>query len=556
MRRPFENDDTAADIFFDCKSRFSLDTSTASINRLSTNFTGSPAYIFERHESSHPQLYAMEALFSNPLFVLAMKQTYKQDQLTHHYYLFYAQAPRCWQRVIVSVTFRNFLDVSAIPQVSSPDTDEFTCMILPDAVSSILHTELPRIELFSSVTRMSLYLDEGGAGKKIWKVPHIKSFEDRLEIEMSKEDEILRDVEVMALNHFSESEIDVMSQISSSRFVVKLDDQVCVNRKMPFASAGWDSENGLHDFIKDLKLLNSLQGCHGVPRLIGVVFDDAHVRLKGYLYEAPMIRELIRTFYVANSRSETIPWSIRVLWAKQMAQGMAEIHRRGFTIGVLGRNNIGLRADGSPVLTHLTTSRMNMHHNKESIPPELQNSHGIAPQVAFNDRTDVFQFGLLLWLLAEHKGNTDGVRCSRYVCTNIPRYQCTADHANLANLPPCLGSVPSCFSDIIIHCRSPNPSARPTARMIVEILSSQCEFEDFSRDSLELLKTYNDNVRFGAHCMECGVPALHRHYHCYACDFGDFDLCPDCVDIGVHCRVLEHQMVERTSKDGGFIHAS
>jgi serine/threonine protein kinase len=549
-------DSTAADIFFDCTSRFSRNTSTASINRLSTNFTGSPAYTLERHTSSHPQLYTMEGLFSNPLFVLAMKQIYNQDQLTHQYYLLYAQTPRCWQRVIVSATFGNFQDVSAIPLVSAPDDDDFTCKILPDAVNAILHTELPRMELFSSVTRISLYLDEGGAGKKIWKVPQIKAVEDCLEIEMSKEDEILRDIEVMSLHQFSESKIEVTSQISSSRFTVKLDSQVCVNRKIPFASAGSDGDNGLHDFIKDLKLLNSVQDCHGIPRLIGVVFDDAHIRLKGYLHEAPMIRELIRVFYVANSRSETIPWSIRVLWSKQIAQAMAEIHKKGLTIGVLSRNNIGLRADGSPVLTHLTASRRYLHHEKESLPPELQSPHGNAPQQSFNDRTDIFQLGLLLWLLAEHKGNTDGVRCSRYVCTNIPRYQCTADHANPANLPPCLGSVPSYFSDIITQCRSPNPNARPTARRIAEILSSQCEFEGFPRDSLKVLKTYNDNIRFGAHCMECGVPALYRHFHCYACDFGDFDLCPDCVDMGIHCRVLEHQLVERTSKDGGFIHAS
>ena len=60
-------DSMSADIFFDCASRFSRDKSAASIDRLSTSFTGSPAYILERNTSFYPELYALEGLFSNQL---------------------------------------------------------------------------------------------------------------------------------------------------------------------------------------------------------------------------------------------------------------------------------------------------------------------------------------------------------------------------------------------------------------------------------------------------------------------------------------------------------
>ncbi|MCJ1483295.1 hypothetical protein MMC06_003462 [Schaereria dolodes] len=407
-------DSISADIFLDCASRFSHDKSTASIDRLSTSFTGSPTYILERNTSFYPELYAVEGLFSNPLFVLAMKQSYIQDQLTHQYYLLYAQTPRCWQRVIFSVTFKDFQDISAIPQVSTPDNDDFVCKILPDAWNTFLSTLLPRTQLFPSVTRISFCLAEDEAGMSVQKLPQIESAEDCLEVKMSKEDEILHDIEIMGCHIFPESEIEVTSRMSSACFAVKLDGQACVERKIPFASAGWDGENGSRNFINDLKLLNSLQGCRGVPRLIGVVFDDAHLRLKSYLYEAPMISQLIRVFYVADSRSETIPWSIRELWSKQIAQAIAEIHRKGLIIGVLARNNIGLRADGSAILLHFTTSKRYLHHAEELMPPELRSPHGNAPQQPFNDRTDIFQLALFLWLLAEHKASTTGVRCSRY----------------------------------------------------------------------------------------------------------------------------------------------
>ena len=545
----------SADIFFDCASRFSRNTSTASIDRLSTSFTGSPAYIFERN--TYPERYAREELFSNPIFVLAMKQSYIQDQLTQQYYLFYAQSPRRWQQVIISTTFENFQDVSAIPQVSVVDDDDLVCKLLPDPVNKILSEELPRTQLFPSVTRITLCLVEEESGTIIQKLPQLKSAEDCLEIEMSKEDELLRDIEVMGCLKFRESEIEVTARISSACFAVKLYGQAYFERKRPFVSAGWDGENGLHDFINDLKLLNSLQGYHGIIQLIGVVLHDAPLRLKSYLYEMPMIKEIIRVFYTANSRSDLIPWSIRELWSKQIARAIAEVHKNGLTLGVLSRSCFGLRANGSAIWLHFTTSRRCLYNDEEFMSPELRSPDSDAPQQPLNERTDVFQFALVLWLMAEQKSNTRGVRCSRYGCTNIPRYQCAADHANPAHLPPCLSHVPSYFSDVITECRSLNPKARPTARRIAETLSSHNNLEVCPPDILELLKTYNEVIHFGAHCRECGVPALHFHYHCYVCYSGDFDLCPNCVEAReIHCFVSEHTLVRRMAKNGSFINVS
>ena len=553
-----EFDSISADIFFDCASRFSHDDSPASIDRLGINFTGSPAYILETKKSFYPELYGVTALFSDPLFVLAMKQSYTQNKLAHQYYLLYAQTPRCWQRVIVSATFEDFKDLSAIPQVSVPDIDEFTCKMMPNFVKNLLSDILPQTQLFSSVTKISIYLVEGEAGTIIQKLPQLKSAEDCLEVEILKEDDILRDIEIMGCPIFPESEIQVMSQRSSTCFEVKVAGQTFLQKKIGFASAGWDNGNGLSDFINDLKLLHFLQGCRGIPRLIGVVFDDARLHLKGYLYEAPMIYRLIRVFYLANLRSEMIPWSIRELWSKQSAQALADVHSKGLTVGLLGRQKIGLRADGSAVLFYATSSKMNMDYDAELMPPELRIASNNGTYQQLNDRTDIYQLGLILWLIAEQRGNTDGIRCSRNACTNIPRYQCTADHMNPAHLPPCSGSVPLYFSNIIQQCRSLNPKERPTARRIAQILSSRGDSELCClRDTLEAVKEFEKFLRYLVHCDECGGEAPEFHYHCYTCNFGNFDLCTDCVEIlKLDCPVPEHKLVKRMTKDGGFVNVS
>ena len=194
----------------------------------------------------------------------------------------------------------------------------------------------------------------------------------------------------------------------------------------------------------------------------------------------------------------------------------------------------------------------------ELMPPEPLIPSTNATYQQLNDRTDIYQLGYILWLIAEQKGNTTGIRCSRYACTSFPRYQCTADHGNPAHLPPCSDSVPLYFSNIIQQCRSLDPKERPTARRIAQILSSRGNSELCClRDTLEEVKDLQKFLRYRVHCDECGGDAPEFHYHCYTCKFGNFDLCTNCVEtLKLDCPVPEHKLVKRMTKDGGFVNVS
>ncbi|KAK3325144.1 hypothetical protein B0H66DRAFT_110908 [Apodospora peruviana] len=525
-----------------------------------TSLSSLPCYTLERSPSFYPEQYSVEGLFHNPLFVVAMKQ---QNYFTHQYYLMFSQTPRHWKRVNITATFKNVRDTSALMQVSTPDNSDATFKELPDAVSKALSTALARIQLFGSVTRVSLPLVEDEGGTIVHESPHIEFTEDHEEAAMSKEADILHNIKLMGCHKFSESEVQVVSRMSSHYFVVRVDGQEYLERRMPFARAGGDGKNGICTFIDDLKLFNSLRGCHGVQQLAGVVLDDAGLHLKSYIYEAPMFLHLSHVFYIANLRSETISWPVRELWATQIAQAVANVHSKGFKIGRLNRLGVGLRADGSASLVRLETSaRYLQYDGYGEIPPELRGIEAGKEQ-CLNDRTDIFQLGMMLWLLADHKGNLTGSKCSRYACTSIPRYKCTAAHSNPTELPPTMDrSVPAYFSSIISRCRSPNPRARPTAGEIVaEILSSQGQhIEAVPQDTLELLHSYREvraTQSSTVHCSECGQWCPDTHYHCYACKIGDFDLCSHCKEVqGIHCYVPEHKLVKRVSKFGGYAQVS
>ena len=160
------------------------------------------------------------------------------------------------------------------------------------------------------------------------------------------------------------------------------------------------------------------------------------------------------------------------------------------------------------------------------MPPELRkHSKSIerATRDMLNFRTDIFQLGLILWLLAEHRLYCTGYLCAKSACTKFPRYTCVMDHANPVELPACCGGVPSYFSDIIRRCRLPDFKARPSARRLIEAFPYTGEIKDRAPRIAKTLDVYAPKVAyFSPRCDECGMLAKDLHYHCNVCYEGDF----------------------------------
>ena len=55
---------------------------------------------------------------------------------------------------------------------------------------------------------------------------------------------------------------------------------------------------------------------------------------------------------------------------------------------------------------------------------------------------------------------------------------------------------------------------------------------------------------FTVQCNYCNTNIPDAHWHCNVCDGGDFDLCLDCVNSGVHCDVDAHYLIKRTIENG------
>lgn len=51
-------------------------------------------------------------------------------------------------------------------------------------------------------------------------------------------------------------------------------------------------------------------------------------------------------------------------------------------------------------------------------------------------------------------------------------------------------------------------------------------------------------------CNNCGGSIPDEHYHCGACDDGDYDLCLACIDGGVTCYEKTHWLIKRRIQNG------
>ena len=550
-------DGSGSSVYFDCgptviaKGRFTVDEwfnvdeSTPLIDEIHAGLSGSPDYKLERMPSFYPEQYTTEDLFSDPIFVVAMLPS-RQDHRTHNYYLMYAETPRRWQRVIVSATFFGISNSESLLRGVIPDNNEGVCKTLPLTFRKSISSVLAGLQLFGSMTRINLSFPDT---LNLTSPLNIEAMEDSSEVGMCDQEEILQYIEDRGCTQYLESEVFVESRIASTWYKVRVKSQVCTERKVPFATAGLGVENGFRDYMNDLKLLKAVQGCSGVSKFIGVVLDDTRTHLRSYLYEHPALGTVFSMIFSANSKSEVIPWFIRLAWSSQMIQAVADVHERGLAIG--GKFHfatIGVRADGNILLTNFKASDQTAWDSCDLTAP-VRRTIGL--------RAEIFQLAYRLWQLAAHLTNSTLARrlfCKNASCRAYPRYTCTAAHQNPLELPSCPEGVLQYFNNIIGDCRSLDPKQRPSASDLARIMSDNCHARIHPVHVENILVRYAASPLLGVHCDECGTNFMDPHFHCNVCNAANFDFCQNCVGQGIHCYVPQHKLLKREFKHGSFIH--
>lgn len=217
------------------------------------------------------------------------------------------------------------------------------------------------------------------------------------------------------------------------------------------------------------------------------------------------------------------------------------------------------------------------------MPPEYLHLELVEGSLTALPETDVYQLGLLLWLIAENKILLrNSAFCKTAGCTTTS--MCTERHFEPIKLPAPSEHTPQYLIHIINACRAEDPDQRPPACEILKMFPHQmsdtplAEAEGDAKERRDkvgergngnidaCLKTSLDDRGSTSsksprqratmlECLEmthrpqfscdlCGNPMTERYFHCTICISGNYDICSRCFSQGDHCLNKTHYLGE------------
>lgn len=287
-----------------------------------------------------------------------------------------------------------------------------------------------------------------------------------------------------------------------------------------------------------LSFLQSLQSSPFVLKLLGVVTNNTYGYIKSILTSG--VGRSLYSILSTKSEKFEIPLAVRLQWAKQIVTGVRDIHAKGFVVGQFRLGRFFLSSEGHIQLCDCRRKSKVSELRPVWLAPEMETP---SPdfEVTYTSRTDMFQLGLVLWLLVQHSAH---VACVG-ICP-IPGCQCfkigyIPGHAPVIDLPAFNKSVPTWYKSIVTACRAETPADRlPASKLLLLFPESEQVAVTLPPGTHEVSPSC---------CDKCYETVL-DYYHCKVCENGDYDLCHACFEAGEHCQGKEHFLEEIKSEEG------
>lgn len=169
------------------------------------------------------------------------------------------------------------------------------------------------------------------------------------------------------------------------------------------------SPDTIEEFLYEVNALNSLRYSDHVIKFHGVVVDDHDDFVKGLLISFADQGALIDLIY-ENCKENTIgiPWSTREKWAKQIVQGLADIHDSGFVQGDFTLSNIVVDDAGDAKIIDINRRGCPMGWEPPEMTHLIESNQRLTMYIGV--KSDLYQLGMVLWGLAmlEDEPETQG----------------------------------------------------------------------------------------------------------------------------------------------------
>lgn len=405
---------------------------------------------FSEHSSHHSGSVIDDIRLQEELeakWILNLSMHFRDMSDREKFFVTFAEEPNRWRRVTVSCDYRNM-------EPDSLEADLKSLHYQRDKSSRIyeaIRDSLPAIQFYDTVTNLKLETTDG-----------------RLHVHVTEDvNEIIPYPAVSAIVHldckrFREDAIAFDSHISGFVYKVSVNNRTLIKKEIPGPDA-------VEEFLYEINALVSVQNSKSVIKFEGVIVDQRNELIKGLLISYAEHGALVDMIYDFKTTSH-LYWERRERWARQIIQGLSEIHEAGFVQGDFTLSNIVIDNDDNAKIIDI--NRRGCPVGWE--PPELAKliESGQRISIYIGVKSDLFQLGMVLWALAEQQDEPE--RQQRPLTRTLDRRDT---------------DIPPYFRDIIRACLSESPQSRPSAANLLKRFPENTLEDDFKpratvRDSI------------------------------------------------------------------------
>jgi hypothetical protein len=234
-------------------------------------------------------------------WILNLSMHFRDRSNREKFFVTFAETPSRWRRVTISLDYRD------APQGSLEEELQHTRFQRDKSarIYESIRDSLPDIQFYDTVTNLKLQTEH-----------------DRLHVHVTEDiHEVISYPPITAISHLHcrrirEEELVFDSHLSGFVYKVRVNNEVFIKKEIP----GPDT---VEEFLYEINALHRLSGSDSVIQFGGVIIDNEERLLKGLLISYAEKGALIDVIF--ENKNE-LSWRRRERWAKQIVQGLSEIH--------------------------------------------------------------------------------------------------------------------------------------------------------------------------------------------------------------------------------------
>jgi serine/threonine protein kinase len=355
-------------------------------------------------------------------WILNLSMHFRDKSKREKFFVTYAETPTHWKRVTISLDYRDAPEGSLEEELQRTRFQRDKSARIYEAIRE----SLPDIQFYDTVTNLKLQTEN-----------------DRLHVHVVEDlSEIISYPPVKAIKHLNcrrvrEDELVFESHLSGFVYKVRVGGQVFIKKEIP----GPDT---VDEFLYEINALHQLSGSRSVIQFGGVVLDNKGEVVKGLLISFAEQGALIDVIYDGEGQ---IPWSRRERWARQIVEGLSEIHEAGFVQGDFTLSNIVIDADDNAKIIDINRRGCPVGWEPPEVAALIESNQRISMYIGV--KSDLYQLGMVLYALATQQDEPENHR-----------------PLNLGTFPL---EIPDYFFDLCHRCLNVNPRFRSQASALLAL---------------------------------------------------------------------------------------